>query len=67
MSINDVKAYVDLSRRGVSTASERLHIIEHYAHVARQQLLDAQRRVDFVHQKIAYYQDLMAQENKKHA
>ena len=60
MSINDVKAYVDLCRRGVSTASERLHIIEHYAHVARQQLLDAPRR-------IAYYQDLMAQENKKHA
>ena len=67
MSINDVKAYVDLSRRGVSTASERLHIIEYYAHVARQQLLDAQRRIDFVDRKIAYYQDLMAQENKKHA
>ena len=45
MSINDVKAYVDLSRRGVSTASERLHIIEYYAHVARQQLLDVQRRI----------------------
>ena len=67
MSINDVKAYVDLCRRGASTAPERLHIIEHYAQAAQQQLLDAQRRVDFVHQKIAYYQDLMAQENKKHA
>ena len=67
MSINDVKAYVDLCRRGVSTASERLHIIEYYAHVARQQLLDAQRRIEFVDRKIAYYQDLMAQENKKHA
>ena len=67
MSINDVKAYVDLCRRGASTAPERLHMIEHYAQAAQQQLLDAQRRVDFVHQKIAYYQDLMAQENKKHA
>ena len=64
MSINDVKAYVDLSRQGVSTARERLHIIEHYEQVAQQQLLEAQKRVDFVHRKIAYYQDMVAHEQK---
>lgn len=59
MSIADVKMYVDLGRQGSKTAPERLRIVEQYARIAQQQLIEAQQRVDFVHRKIMFYQELI--------
>ena len=54
-----MKTYVDLGRQGSKTAPERLRIVEQYARIAQQQLIEAQQRVDFVHRKIMFYQELI--------
>lgn len=55
MSIADVRAYVQQCLRGDETLSERMELIEKYAHIADAQLLEAQARADYLRKKLAYY------------
>jgi DNA-binding transcriptional MerR regulator len=59
MSVEDVKAYVDLCLKGHDTIEERYAIIEKQRAIAQEQLKEARDRVDFMEEKARHYQEIL--------
>lgn len=60
MTIKDIKNYVSLSLQGDSTIEDRFEIYRNLQEVAKVQLEEAQKRVEFLDYKVNLYEDIMA-------
>lgn len=61
MSIKDIKHFVDLYLEGDSSISLRYEIILKYKEIAREQLEEATRRVEFMEEKAKRYHKIINQ------
>jgi DNA-binding transcriptional MerR regulator len=59
MSIKDIRHFVDLYIEGDSTILLRYEIILKYREIAREQLEEALKRVEFMERKVKRYQDII--------
>ncbi|WP_430489054.1 MerR family transcriptional regulator [Rossellomorea marisflavi] len=59
MSVEDIKAYVDLCLEGHDTIEERYAIIENQRAIAQEQLKEAWERVDFMEEKARHYHEIL--------
>lgn len=59
MSIEGIKKYVDLCLEGSSTIEARYNIILEQKAVAKTQLLEAQKRVSYLNDKVSHYLDIV--------
>ncbi|MBP2058450.1 DNA-binding transcriptional MerR regulator [Lactobacillus colini] len=55
MTINDIKKYVDLCKKGNSTLQERYNYLMKYKNYADEQLKDAKIQAEFMKNKLAIY------------
>lgn len=59
MSLEDIKEYVDLCLKGDSTVPERYEIILKQKSIAEAQLEEAEKRVEYMKQKVKHYSDIV--------
>lgn len=59
MSIEDIKKYIDLCLEGNSTIEARYNIILEQKTIAEAQLLEAQKRVNYLNAKLSHYLDIV--------
>lgn len=59
MSLEDIKEYVDLCLKGDSTVPERYEIILKQKSIAEVQLEEAEKRVEYMKQKVKHYSDIV--------
>jgi DNA-binding transcriptional MerR regulator len=62
MSIRDIKYFVDLYLEGNSSISRRYEIILKYRDIAREQLKEAKKRLDFMEKKTKRYRKAINQD-----
>ncbi len=59
MSIKDLKHYGSLCLQGDSTLKERYEMIVKYRNLARENLLNAQKVLDYAEHKVKHYEDII--------
>lgn len=59
MSIKDLKHYGDLCLKGETTIKERYEMIVKYRDIAKENLLKAQKVLDYAECKVKHYEDII--------
>ena len=60
MSIKDLKHYGELCLKGDSTLKERYEMIVKYRDLARENLINAQKVLDYAEHKVKHYEDIIS-------
>lgn len=60
MSIKDLKHYGELCLKGDTTLKERYEMIVKYRNLARENLINAQKVLDYAEHKVKHYEDIIS-------